>query len=68
MMLTCQHYTVVGDAREYCDAPAEVESVYNLAGVGFGPRGTECIVSMAKVLCAAGHRLDIEYDSVEVTP
>jgi hypothetical protein len=57
-MLTCQE----------CGAPAEVVSVYDLPGVGFGPPGTECIVSMAKVLCAAGHRLDMEYDSVEVTP
>jgi hypothetical protein len=37
-----------------------------MAGAGFGPPGTDCIVYMARVQCAAGHWYDEVLDSVEV--
>lgn len=51
---------------ELCGAPIEVIRRYELTGEGFGPSGTECIVTMAKVLCAAGHRYDAVERSVEI--
>jgi hypothetical protein len=51
-----------------CDAPAVVAYEYTLGGAGFGPPGTETIVSMARMQCAAGHHYDAELSSVEMSP
>lgn len=52
-----------------CGAPAEIQREYTLQGVGFSEftlRPTDIILGMAKVLCEAGHLLDVELDSVEL--
>lgn len=50
-----------------CGAPTVYTSAeYQMTGAGYGPPGTECIVTFRKLLCAAGHRYDKELGSVEV--
>lgn len=52
-----------------CGLPAEyVGDAYTMSGAGFGPRGTECIVTYRRVMCVAGHRYAAEIDSIELPP
>lgn len=55
-------------AGDECALPLEVTREYTLSGAGFGPPGTECIVSYERVACPAGHRYDLEVGSVEFPP
>jgi hypothetical protein len=56
------------DACTLCGAPLEIEREYTMAAAGFGPAGTESVVSFARVRCAAGHLYDAETGSVDVEP
>jgi len=56
------------DECRICDAPVAIVHEWYMTGAGYGPPGTECIVTMARVQCAAGHFYDIEVASVELTP
>jgi hypothetical protein len=54
------------DDNAECALPLETVKRYSLAGVGFGPPGTECIVYFRRVRCPVGHSYDQETASVEM--
>jgi hypothetical protein len=49
-----------------CGLPLEVEGEVDLAGAGFGPPGTECVVTMQKVRCWGEHWYYREVGSAEL--
>ena len=49
-----------------CGAPLEVEHEYTMSGAGFGPPGTIYVGTWQRVLCAAGHRYDVEIAFTEI--
>jgi len=51
-----------------CGAPASVARTSTLFGAGFGAPGTDCIVTMGRIQCAAGHFYDAELGTDEFPP
>ncbi len=48
---------------DVCGAPATIVWMGTHAGVGFG--NNECLVTLGRIQCAAGHWYDEELDAVE---
>lgn len=56
------------ECTKSCGAPIRTLRTYEMSGAGFGPPGTEVIVSMRRVECAGPtrHVYDEEIGSVEL--
>jgi hypothetical protein len=47
-----------------CEQAASISYTFTLPAAGPGPRGAESVIEFARVVCVAGHHLDVEVDDV----